>query len=418
MAKIVRRHDFAGGGITDEERAQMAEHTKLWTARAFRTTPIEPDKIIPAIQGVYRAANLPPPRVVIVPSPLVMALAGGFAAAVWYMKKNAATDDATYDATDDATRDATDDATDDATYAATRDATDDATDDATRDATDDATYDATRDATDDATRAATDAATRDATDAATYAATGAATDDATYAATYSATRDATDAATGAAHATSFFLRCASYWWRMYQGGNMWSPLESYLTAVRDVLGVKLPQHKDYLYWEQAAIHGGFRIMHEEFCMVSDFPERLLVDDQNRPHCEDGPSHRWRDGWAIYHWHGVAVPQSWIEDGISATDALKEVNLEKRRAACEIVGWDKILSELNAVTVDRDEDPMVGELVEVDLPDVGREKFLRVLCATGRNFALPVPPEMMTALEANAWTYDIPQNIFQKMETRT
>ncbi len=75
--KIIRRPDFAGGGLTEAERAAMAEHVKQWTARAFRTDPIEPDKITSAIHGMYRAAKLKEPRVVIVPSPLVMAIAGG-----------------------------------------------------------------------------------------------------------------------------------------------------------------------------------------------------------------------------------------------------------------------------------------------------------------------------------------------------
>jgi len=30
----------------------------------------------------------------------------------------------------------------------------------------------------------------------------------------------------------------------------------------------------------------------------------------------------------------------------------------------------------------------------------------VTCGTGRTFALPVPPEMTTALAANAWTYGL------------
>jgi len=62
-------------------------------------------------------------------------------------------------------------------------------------------------------------------------------------------------------------------------------------------------------WEECVVHGGFRVLHEDFCMVSDFPEILLKDEQNRPHCENGPSHKWRDGWSLYHWHGVSIPES-------------------------------------------------------------------------------------------------------------
>ena len=36
----------------------MAVHTKKWIDVAMRTDPIEPDKIIPAIEGLYAAAGL------------------------------------------------------------------------------------------------------------------------------------------------------------------------------------------------------------------------------------------------------------------------------------------------------------------------------------------------------------------------
>jgi hypothetical protein len=221
-------------------------------------------------------------------------------------------------------------------------------------------------------------------------------------------------------AGKFGLECAMRWNNVYQGGNMWAPWECYLSAARDILKLDLPSHTAYAHWEQAAIHGGFRVMHPEFCMVSDFPEVFKVDDQNLPHCEDGPSHRWRDGWSLYHWHGVRIPTEWIENkaGLTAKTALTWANVEQRRAACELVGWDRILSELKSKTIDRDEDPMIGELVEVTLPDIGKEKFLRVVCGTGRKFALPVPPQMKTALEANAWSYAVDTKVIRSLEART
>ena len=140
----------------------------------------------------------------------------------------------------------------------------------------------------------------------------------------------------------------------------------------------------------------------------------------RLHCEDGPAIAYRDGWGLHSWHGVTVPREWIEDKASLTPkiALTHKNVEMRRAACEIIGWERILAELNARTIDRDPDPEIGELVEVDIPDVGRERFLRVQCGTKRRFALPVPPDMTTALAANAWGYNIPADLMQQKEFRT
>ncbi len=98
-------------------------------------------------------------------------------------------------------------------------------------------------------------------------------------------------------------------------------------------------------------------------------------------------------------------------------ALTWKNIEQRRCACEILGWINILKELKAKTIEKDEDPQIGELVEVTIPDIGKEKFLRVECGTGREFAMPVPPEMKTALEANAWTWGLEAYQYQP-EVRT
>ena len=96
-----------------------------------------------------------------------------------------------------------------------------------------------------------------------------------------------------------------------------------------------------------------------------------------------------------------VPEPLIKDGkVNQTEAFN------------------LLRELKAKTIDSDEDPKIGELVEVNIPEIGKEKFLRVLCGTGRRFALPVPPTMKTALEANAWTYGVDIQVLKALEART
>jgi hypothetical protein len=190
---------------------------------------------------------------------------------------------------------------------------------------------------------------------------------------------------------------------------MWAAWVSYLSAARDILGLELKPHKHFSDYEKAAMHSGFRVMHEEFCIVSDFPTVLKADAENRPHCENGPSHQWADGWSLYHWHGVRIPAEWIENksSLTAKKALKWENIEQRRAACEIIGWAKILKELDARVIDKDGDPEIGTLLEVDLPDSGKERFIHVRCGTGREFALPVPRDCGdTAIEASAWTYGL------------
>ena len=112
MTKIIRTPTKATGGITPEERAKMDAVAQEWIGIAMRTDPIDPEKIVPAITALYAKAGLKAKRIVIAPSPLVMAFAYGAAAAIWHgSKAGAATDAATWAATDAATNAATDAAT-------------------------------------------------------------------------------------------------------------------------------------------------------------------------------------------------------------------------------------------------------------------------------------------------------------------
>lgn len=132
------------------------------------------------------------------------------------------------------------------------------------------------------------------------------------------------------------------------------------------------------------------------------------DDEGRLHCENGPAVEYADGWNLCSWHGTRIPREWITDKASLTPhmALTWENIEQRRAACELLGWEKIISSLNPKVIDEDPNPEIGTLLEVDLPDIGREKFLRAQCATGRTFCLCVPPDMKTAIQANSWTWNL------------
>ena len=372
MAKIIRTPTKAHGGITLDEKRRMDDHVKLWTARAFRTDPIEPEKIVPAIEGLYAIAGLKTPRVVIVPSPIVMAFAYGAASAILH------------------TRNATDAATDNATY------------NATRVATDNATYNAT------------DAATHNAMDVATY----------------NATRNATYSAAEVCKllAGSFGLECATRWSSNYQGGNTWASYDCYLTAARDILGLQLPSHAAYAHWEQAAIHGGFRVMHEGFCMVSDFPEFIRIDDMNRPHCETGPSHRWRDGWSLYHWHGVSVPAHWIEQRatLDPNEVIKVENVEQRAVGAEIVGWPRMLDVLKVRVIHDSGNDDMGQLIELTLPGLREPgRFLKAKCPRNGIIVEGVPYisdidelPIDTALAAQAWRIGDPQSEYTHPPQRT
>ena len=362
--------------LTEEHRAQLKPWADKWIANAMSTAPMtEEEKEIcrDAVEGLYRAADLVPPprhRIVFVSSPFILRFASGFAAAIWHLrgKNKKSVSAATNYATDAATRAATRAAT----YAATDAATDAATSAATDAATDDATYDATYAATDDATYDATSAAT----DAATYDATNAATDDAKnkwFKFDVSGMRRLA----AALKLGEFGLKCAEQiYWRCYHGGNQWSAWSSFLTFFRHVVQLKLDYSK-FDHWEKLAIHSGPRIMHKEFCMISDRPKTLLVNALNQPHCEDGPFCEWRDGSALFALNGVRVPE-WIvttpKDKFTRDMILKEQNADYRREIVRKLGNERMVEVLKPKIADKE---FGYELYMVELGDNRERPFLRM-----------------------------------------
>jgi cytoskeletal protein RodZ len=442
--------------LTPTHKKKLKPWANKWIKNAMSTKPMdEKDKkaMRKAIKGLYKAANLTPPpdnRIVFVPSPFVARFAGGFAAAIWWLRKNPGktTDDATSDATSDATRDATDAATDAATYGATRDATSGATDAATYGATRAATYaatiaatyaatiaatdDATRDATDGATRAATYDATRGATYAATIAATDGATRDATSAATYDATSDAIKnyfdtkkwyrldikgmaTLSNALKLGEFGLKCAHNASYMWNGGNQWSYWVAFLSFFRHVAKLKLDYSK-WDHYEKAAIHGSYRIMHKEFCIISDRPKTLLVNDENQPHCSTGPFCEWRDGSALYALNGVRVPMWVVEtpiNKIKKEDILNETNTDVRRELIKRIGIEKTIDILGAKVIDTYKTKTGGkyELLEIDYDGRSKRPYLKFKCpSSGAVYIEGARPEHKTAKEAYLYQHKLKEEV--------
>jgi len=191
---------------------------------------------------------------------------------------------------------------------------------------------------------------------------------------------------------------------MWNGGNQWSAWVSYLSFFRHV--AKLPL--DYAKWnhyESAAIHGGPRIMHPDFCMISDRPEILLVDDQNRPHCDTGPFCRWRDGFSLYSVHGVRVPAWVIETPgkITVKKIESESNAEVRRIMIDKFGQSKYLLASGAVEIHRDD---FGILYRKEIPDDEPLVMVKVVNSTAepdgsfKDYFLRVNPGLRPLLAEN------------------
>jgi hypothetical protein len=205
------------------------------------------------------------------------------------------------------------------------------------------------------------------------------------------------------------LRCATLVWKMWQGGNQWSGYDSFLRFFRHV--AKLPlDYTAWDAWETLSLHSGPRIVHESFCIISDRPEILTVDDRNRPHAENGPFCRWRDGSALYAVHGARVP-AWIvehPEQITVAKIDAERNAEIRRVMVDRYKRGEAVSGAAAYLLDSgaevlDDDPDHGVLYRCVRPSDTDMMMVRVTNntvepdGTVRQFFLRVHPELRPML---------------------
>jgi len=83
------------------------------------------------------------------------------------------------------------------------------------------------------------------------------------------------------------------------------------------------------------------------------PRALRRDAQHRLHCEDGPAIAYRDGWAVYAWHGLRIPSDFVEKRSEITvDRIRsERNAEFRRVLSDLYGRERFLRDIGAMLTD-------------------------------------------------------------------
>ena len=309
--EFLRTPTQARGRVTDEEREKIAKILKKWLAIGLRTDPVVPELIIPAIKGLYRVANLEEPHVEIVSSPIVAVIAGTLGVGVLYIRKN------------DTAKKFSENVITHAIHKTIQVAVEKLNLNKT-------IYNNIVSALDGISHRKTE----------------------TVILPKLGKLEESQVPTVA----SFLLKCIQRWFHMYQGGNMWPGASSYLESMRDVIGLTgLPGWDAYKWWEDCAKHGSFRVVHREFCIVSDFPEYIEVDDKIQQHCEKSHSHKWRDGWALWHWHGIIVTQKIIEspETITIDEIRNQNNAEIRRVMITRMGWDKFVSQAKVKVIHND-----------------------------------------------------------------
>lgn len=189
------------------------------------------------------------------------------------------------------------------------------------------------------------------------------------------------------------------------GGSGWISWTAFERFFTEVCGLELPVDIEKAAAAYALVNrnsGWFWTLDGAAILVRKHVS-ISLDEQGRLHNNTGPAISWADGSCLYSLQGVNVPEEWITNtaNIDPMLALTHANVEQRRVLRDLIGWKRILEVVSVKTVHEDKDPSVGTLLEFE--HGGKVmRFLKMQCATGREFVERVGPDWgNTALEVAA-----------------
>ncbi|BAZ01942.1 hypothetical protein NIES37_59490 [Tolypothrix tenuis PCC 7101] len=149
---------------------------------------------------------------------------------------------------------------------------------------------------------------------------------------------------------------------------------------------------------------GWIFTFDKAVIICDRPLHIRLDHQNRLHAEGELAIEYADGFGIYSYHGVTLPEKYGKHHPQQWQAqwlLTENNAELRRVLIQGIGYARICQELQAIELDTWAE---YTLLKIDA-DVDEEPIylLKMTCpSTGFIHALRVPPDMKSAHEAICW----------------
>lgn len=146
------------------------------------------------------------------------------------------------------------------------------------------------------------------------------------------------------------------------------------------------------------------------CIMIDRPVQMHLDQRGMLHNTQGPSCLYEDGLGLFSLRGIAVPQ-WIAEGQFDLAKIFEVtNAEWRRVMIDRYGIERYLQESNANLISQDR---FGRLFRISLGQ-GQDPLMMIEVinstpeqdGTYKKYFLRVPPTMLTAQQAVAWTFSM------------
>ncbi|HEY9829506.1 MAG TPA: leucine-rich repeat domain-containing protein, partial [Stenomitos sp.] len=156
--------------------------------------------------------------------------------------------------------------------------------------------------------------------------------------------------------------------------------------------------------KQLFLSCGWIFPYEKVCVVCDRPRILCFDNQERLHAEASPAIQYADGWSVYAYHGVRLPEKYGKVHPNQWQSqwlVSEENAELRRVLIQEIGYARLVEKLQAIELDSwQEYTLIGIDFNADEEPI---YLLKMTCpSTGYIHALRVPPDMKSAREAISW----------------
>lgn len=174
---------------------------------------------------------------------------------------------------------------------------------------------------------------------------------------------------------------------------------------------------------QAVLSSGWIVPYQNVCWITALPTAVHVDRHNRLHHPTRAALEFADGWKLYAWKGVTVPDDVIEDraAIDGDAIARQADPVLRRCMLEIMTPERFIHEGQATCVATDD---CGRLWRRRWPNGDVWAAVEVLNGTPepdgsiKHYYLQVPPGVRTAREAVAWTYGLTELRYMALKQRT
>jgi len=193
----------------------------------------------------------------------------------------------------------------------------------------------------------------------------------------------------------------SYWWLCWVGYYEYAKY----------IGVKFDERKFNLF-KNFVIQCPFILPYEEIAFISKNPD--IKWEEGKLHSEAGKSVEYPDGWGMYNLKGIQFEEElyWkiVNKTITPSEAIRLENAEQRIIAISYIGGDRLMTECDGVSIDKETDNQYGELIELKkLKDTQNRnyKYLKALDPSKNEYVyLRVHPDTKTVREAQANSYKL------------